>query len=152
MFTPEDLVSTSSSPPNWHRIFLISKAGAGLGIAGRDSSRSCTASFSVATRVYEQEPWVAASLFDAFERAKAAGTRACAISAPALAIPDLPQALRDLDELFDGDRLRYGYAANARILEAMTQYSFEQGLAARKVDPSELFAPELVDVKTKTRS
>jgi hypothetical protein len=30
---------------------------------------------------------------------------------------------------------------NLKEIEALTQYSFEQGLSSRKVDVSELFAP-----------
>jgi 4,5-dihydroxyphthalate decarboxylase len=50
-----------------------------------------------------------------------------------------------VEALFGGDPFPYGIAANLATIEAMTQYSFEQGLAARKLDPKELFAPETWD-------
>ena len=64
--------------------------------------------------------------------------------------PDVPPVghpwwhseLEAIDSLFGGDPYGYGFEANRTILEAMTTYSFEQGLSARKVDPAELFAPE----------
>jgi 4,5-dihydroxyphthalate decarboxylase len=35
----------------------------------------------------------------------------------------------------------YGIQANRHTLEVMTRYSFDQGLAVRKLDVDELFAP-----------
>ena len=51
-----------------------------------------------------------------------------------------------LDRLFAGDPFRYGFENNRAILEAMTEYSFEQGLSTRKLDPEELLAPETLGV------
>jgi 4,5-dihydroxyphthalate decarboxylase len=34
----------------------------------------------------------------------------------------------------------YGVEANRKTLEAMTRYSYEQGLAVRRLDVNELFA------------
>ena len=39
----------------------------------------------------------------------------------------------------------YGVEANRHTLEVMTRYSFEQGLAIRKLDVDELFAPGTLD-------
>ena len=39
----------------------------------------------------------------------------------------------------------YGFAQNRAILEAMTQYSHEQSLTKRKLDPEVLFAPDTLD-------
>ena len=35
----------------------------------------------------------------------------------------------------------YGVEANRKTLEAMTRYSLEQGLAVRRLEVAELFAP-----------
>ena len=45
---------------------------------------------------------------------------------------------------FGGDPFVYGFEANLPLLEAMTQYSHEQGLSDRKLSPAELFAPEAI--------
>jgi 4,5-dihydroxyphthalate decarboxylase len=40
----------------------------------------------------------------------------------------------------------YGLEQNAEPLRTFLRYSFDQGLAARPVDPEELFAPETLEV------
>ena len=42
--------------------------------------------------------------------------------------------------LMGDDYWRYGIADNMKEIEAMTRYSFEQGLTARKLVPADLFA------------
>lgn len=39
----------------------------------------------------------------------------------------------------------YGVEANRKTLEAMTRYSYEQGLAVRQLGADELFAPSTLD-------
>jgi 4,5-dihydroxyphthalate decarboxylase len=39
----------------------------------------------------------------------------------------------------------YGITDNRPTLDAMTRYSFEQGLANRKLDINELFVPSTID-------
>jgi len=144
VFTPEDLISTSSSKPNWHRLFpdYERREREFFAQTGFFPIMHCVV---MRREVYEKNPWIAANLFDAFQRSKDRGyARMRDLSAPALTLPDLPRSLSELDEIFNGDAFPYGYTANARILEAITQYSFEQGLAVRKVDPKELFAAELM--------
>jgi 4,5-dihydroxyphthalate decarboxylase len=97
--------------------------------------------------VYEQNRWIAVSLLEAFSRAKQSGY--ARVRAPggasAIALPWLAAFVEEVDEVFGGDPFPYGFEANRPILEAMTQYSYEQGLSQRKLDPRELFAPETLD-------
>lgn len=145
VMTPEDLVSTSATPPNWHRLFPDYRA--------RERDWFTRTGFfpimhCVAMRrdVYEANRWIARSLVDAFETAKQWGYRRLRdLSAPAIAVPGLDRALDDLDRVFGGDAFAYGFEANRPILTAMAQYSFEQGLASRQVDPVEIFAEETLD-------
>jgi 4,5-dihydroxyphthalate decarboxylase len=97
--------------------------------------------------VYEANRWVAVSLLEAFSRAKQSGNaRVRALGgASAIALPWLASFIEEVDEIFRGDAFPYGFEANRPILEAMTQYSYEQGLSQRKLDPRELFAPETLD-------
>lgn len=142
VMTPEELVATSASPPNWHRLFPDHEERE-LEYYRRTGFFPIMHCVVVRRDVYEQNPWAAVSLVDAFERAKQDSyARLRDLGAPAVAIPDLGEALARVDEIFGGDAFPYGFARNLPILEAMTQYSFEQGLAARKVDPAELFAVE----------
>ncbi len=93
--------------------------------------------------VYEANRWLATSLLRAFEEAKLHGRRITHhMDVLAVSDPWWEPELEKVDALFDNDPFPYGFGANRAIIEAMTQYSFEQGLAERKLDPEELFAPE----------
>ncbi|HXG36275.1 MAG TPA: ABC transporter substrate-binding protein, partial [Dehalococcoidia bacterium] len=93
--------------------------------------------------VYEQHRWVANALLVAFEEAKAfARRRFQETGVLSVSLPWLPAHLEETNDIFGTDPFRYGFEANRPILEAMTQYLVEQGLAQRKLDPAELFAPE----------
>jgi 4,5-dihydroxyphthalate decarboxylase len=97
--------------------------------------------------VYEANRWVATSLLRAFQEAKEAGRRRVRdMDILAVSDPWWETELEAVDEVFGGDPFPYGFAANANILEAATQYSFEQGLSQRKLDPAELFAPETFEL------
>jgi 4,5-dihydroxyphthalate decarboxylase len=97
--------------------------------------------------VYEANRWIAVSLLEAFAESRA-------LLRAQLHHPDTPPVthpwwhaeIEDVFAMFGGDPWYPGYDANAATLEAMTAYSFEQGLSARKLDPQELFAPESVAV------
>jgi 4,5-dihydroxyphthalate decarboxylase len=145
VMTPEDLVSTSATPPNWRRLWpdYQEREREYYARTGFFPIMHCVA---MRRDVYEADPWIAKSLLDAFETAKQWGYRRLRdLSAPAVGIPGLRAALRDLDEVFGGDAFPYGFEANRPILTAMAQYSHEQGLATRMIDPAEIFAPDVVD-------
>lgn len=98
--------------------------------------------------VYHRHPWVACSLAEAFGRAKAVGYRRLrSLGTLAVTLPWLAAELEEVDELFGGDAFPYGVEPNWAVLEATLAYSFEQGLAPRKVDVSELFAPETRELR-----
>ncbi len=94
--------------------------------------------------VYETHPWIATSLFEAFERAKQAGRERIRVTGPlAVALPWLPAHLEEINEVFGGsDPWVYGIEPNRGVLEAAIAYSVEQGLAPRAVSLEELFARE----------
>ena len=93
--------------------------------------------------VYQENPWAAKSIFDAFqlafstqlERLRSTGVLACAL-------PWLMSDLEEIEEVFGDEHWPYGIAKNQALLERMTQASFEQGLSARKLEVEELFAEE----------
>ena len=43
--------------------------------------------------------------------------------------------------LFDGDPWAYGLAKNRSVVEKFLDYCYDQGVAARRMRPEELFAP-----------
>ena len=51
----------------------------------------------------------------------------------------------EIDELFGGDAFPYGFEQNLATLEALTEYSYRQGLTPRRFTPGELFAVETHD-------
>ncbi len=97
--------------------------------------------------VYEANRWIAASLLDAFVKSRARGyARLHDPDVPPITHPWWMDELEQLDALFGGDPFRYGFERNRAILEAMSEYSLEQGLSLRKVAIEELFAPEVLEM------
>jgi 4,5-dihydroxyphthalate decarboxylase len=97
----------------------------------------------MARRVYEREPWIAVSLLEAFVEAKRRAFAAMReLGALAVSLPWLGHSLEEVDAVFEGDPFPYGFGANRAILEAMADYSYEQGLSSRRLTPAHLFASE----------
>lgn len=95
--------------------------------------------------IYDENPWIAQSLYKAFLRAK----DACLSdmydpNALTHSLPFLMHAVEETRELFGADIWSYGVDSNRAVLEAMVQYSYEQGLSARLVDVEELFPASTV--------
>jgi 4,5-dihydroxyphthalate decarboxylase len=92
--------------------------------------------------VHAQHPWLAASLYKAFAGAKRiAQAELFEVTALKIGLPWIASAALSTRALMGEDFWPYGVAANRRTLEAMTRYSFEQGLAVRPLAAEELFAP-----------
>lgn len=95
----------------------------------------------------EKYPWMPASLFKAFNQAKAIATADLHdINALLVTLPWLVAETVETEALMGKDFWRYGVKESLHEIEALTQYSFEQGLSSRKVDVSELFAPSTYDM------
>ena len=93
--------------------------------------------------VYEARPWLAQSLYKAFEEARQAASRRMAETAASrYMLPWLYAEAERSRQLMGEDFWSYGLAGNEAALEVFLRYSFDQGLARRMLDPAELFAPE----------
>lgn len=93
--------------------------------------------------VLERDPWVAENLFTAFVAAKDASlARLAEMTASRAPLPWLPGRVAEARALIGPDPWPYGVAANEVTLDAFTRYAHEQGVAARRVEPEELFAPQ----------
>jgi 4,5-dihydroxyphthalate decarboxylase len=93
----------------------------------------------------ESHPWIALNLYSAFVAAKEEIARYGAsylqwYFEAGLLPGDVKQTLAAHDPL------AYGFKAARPVLETITQYVHEQGLCARRVELSELFAPSTLDV------
>jgi hypothetical protein len=96
--------------------------------------------------LYEQHPWMAQNLYKAFIQAQ----QKCyedMEEAAALKVM-LPWLLSEVEEakaVLGEQFWPYGVEPNRPTIEALTQFSHEQGLAARRMKVEELFAPETLD-------
>jgi 4,5-dihydroxyphthalate decarboxylase len=98
--------------------------------------------------LYEEHPWLVVSLMRAFVEAKALGwKRMNEFGALAVMIPWLMRDIDDTTALMGPEFWPYGFRENHQILDAMCEYSREQGIAARRMTPEQLFAPESHDLK-----
>jgi 4,5-dihydroxyphthalate decarboxylase len=94
--------------------------------------------------IYEQEPFVAVQVAQAFETAKQ-----LAFEAYEEGLSSLPWANLDLEyarQIIGKDVWPYGVAKNLPTLEAAALYSYEQGLTKRKFAVDELFAPQSLEL------
>lgn len=92
--------------------------------------------------VHEKHPWLASSLVKAFSEAKDIATRDLEeVVALKTTLPWIGSQARSTRELMGDDFWPYGVEANRKVLDAMTRYSYEQGLSVRRVGIDELFAP-----------
>jgi 4,5-dihydroxyphthalate decarboxylase len=93
--------------------------------------------------VYEQHRWFAAALAEAFQTAKQRSYERFNEG-----LYPLPWQNLDFEfarQIMGHDIYSYGVKQNLPTLEAATLYSYEQGLTSRRMEVSELFAPETID-------
>jgi 4,5-dihydroxyphthalate decarboxylase len=92
--------------------------------------------------IYDAHPWVALSLYQAFAAAKERCYRLIAETGSAKAtLAWLQSAIEEEQEVFGPDWWAYGVNATRPSIDALLQYSHEQGLTDRRLGVDELFAP-----------
>jgi 4,5-dihydroxyphthalate decarboxylase len=97
----------------------------------------------VRSDVHEKYPWLASRLYEAFVEAKRQSNKDFfELRALKIGLPWVASHARQTSDLMGEDFWPYGIEANRHTLEVMTRYSFDQGLAARKLDVEELFASD----------
>jgi len=98
---------------------------------------------AIRRELYQRNPWIAASLYDAFRRSKdIALERMRYLGALRYMMPWLPADLDEIAQTFvDGDPWPYGIEANRPTLEALISYMVEQSFIARPIPIDELFVP-----------
>jgi len=93
--------------------------------------------------VYERNPWIAMNLYKAFDQAKDRSlARLREITVSGYPLPWLAHAVNRAESLLGRDWWPYGIGPNRATLDALLEYSFEQGVCHRRVGIDELFAPE----------
>jgi 4,5-dihydroxyphthalate decarboxylase len=92
--------------------------------------------------VYDKNPFVATSLYNAFTTAKDVAREKMRYSGTLrYMLPWLPDDVREIDELFGGDCWPYGIEPNRPTLEALVTYMVEQGLIPESIPIEKLFVP-----------
>jgi 4,5-dihydroxyphthalate decarboxylase len=92
--------------------------------------------------IYERYPFVASSLYNAFNAAKDRAREKMRFSGTLrYMLPWLPDDVEEIDELFGGDCWPYGVEPNRPTLEALVGYMAEQGLIPEPIPVEKLFVP-----------
>jgi len=95
--------------------------------------------------VLDRDPWVAQNLFSAFAAAKEASLgRLAEMTASRVPMPWVPQRLAEMRRLIGPDPWPYGVEANRVTLDAFARYTHEQGVASARLEPEELFVPQVL--------
>lgn len=96
--------------------------------------------------VYERNRWLARSLFDALSEAKQLCEEGIGETAAArYLLPWLHDEVARTKSLLGEDYWPYGLDRNVEVLRTFLRYSYDQGLATRRLEPAELFAPETLE-------
>ena len=91
--------------------------------------------------VYERSPWIAQSLFDAFDLAKRkALDRLFSTGAPKTMLPFLHAEVEETRAVFGDDPWPDGVPANRKTMETAVRYMLEDGLIETPPDLRKLFA------------
>ena len=99
---------------------------------------------AIRKEIYEKHPFVATSLFNAFNKSKnIALEKMKSLRALRYMLPWLPDDIDEIYDVFGGDPWPYGLEPNRPTLEALVTYLVDQGLVAADKKPSleDLFVP-----------
>jgi 4,5-dihydroxyphthalate decarboxylase len=92
--------------------------------------------------LYDKHPFVAASLYKAFNEAKAIAHRKMReLGTLRYMLPWMASELEEIDEVFGGDPWPYGIEPNRASIEALVQYLADQSLIEKPVPIEDLFVP-----------
>jgi 4,5-dihydroxyphthalate decarboxylase len=98
---------------------------------------------AIKRELLERNPWVAMNLFKAFEEAKNRSLQRALFVGSRYPIPWSYEYARQAQELIGKDFWPYGIEANRVTLDAFLQFAYEQGVCHRRLQPEELFAPQV---------
>jgi len=95
---------------------------------------------AIKREVYEKNPSIAKSLYDAFEKSKrAALVRMRNYSALRYMIPWLPDEIDEMERVFGDDQWTYGVEANRSTFETMMKFMVQQDMLKKAPTVEELF-------------
>ena len=95
----------------------------------------------------EKHPWLATSIYKAMLEAKAIALREVRdITALYVTLPWVEAEALETIALMGADYWHYGAAESAADIDAITRYSFEQGLSSRRLHTADLFVPSVMEM------
>jgi 4,5-dihydroxyphthalate decarboxylase len=101
---------------------------------------------AIRREVYEQNRWIAQSLYKAFVEAQRRTYQDLYVTAALKTmLPWLTSHVEDTRRLMGDDFWSYGFEPNRNALATFLRYHHEQGLSKRLLTPEELFAPEAME-------
>ncbi|MEO6986841.1 MAG: 4,5-dihydroxyphthalate decarboxylase, partial [Paralcaligenes sp.] len=93
---------------------------------------------------FERHPWIAMNLFKAFSEAKDRSlARALDVTTSSFPIPWAPYMACQAQKMFGGNLWDYGIDPNRTTIDAFLRFSFEQGVAHRRMAVEDLFPKQL---------
>lgn len=98
-------------------------------------------------KTIEAHPWLPEAVFKAYSRAKQQQYEAMRMQWIYGTLPWYGQELHETRDLMGENFWPYGVDANRKTLEALFQYSYEQGLAKKLLTAEELFHPSSLQFK-----
>jgi 4,5-dihydroxyphthalate decarboxylase len=97
---------------------------------------------AIRNSLIEQHPWLPEAVFNAYSQAKQLMYDQLRKTGWAtISLPWISQEIEETRALMGEDFWPYGIKKNRKALEALFQYSYEQGLSQRKLTIEELFDP-----------
>ncbi len=96
---------------------------------------------AIREELWKESPWIAISLFKAFQKAKELAYEALNDLSPyKISMVWFRGPVREQKEILGDDAWPYGLSKNRQTIETLMGYLHEQGLASKKLDVEELFA------------
>jgi 4,5-dihydroxyphthalate decarboxylase len=104
---------------------------------------------SVALRqdLWEEYPWIARSLFKAFQRAKEIAYERLNDTSPyKISLAWFRRPVEEQRAVLGDDPWAYGLEKNRHVVGTLMDYLYEQGLAREKLQVDQVFAPNTLDL------
>ncbi|MGH7770764.1 MAG: ABC transporter substrate-binding protein [Candidatus Binatia bacterium] len=102
---------------------------------------------AIREELWKESPWIATSLFKAFQKAKElAYQRVNDISPYKISLAWFREPVKEQREILGDDPWPYGLERNRKTVETLMGYLYEQGLAKKKLSAEEVFAPNTLSL------
>lgn len=102
---------------------------------------------AIRNTLVEQNPWLPKAVFNAYSQAKQVMyDHLKKMGWATISLPWVPQEIEETQALMGENFWPYGIEPNRKALEALFQYSYEQGLASKKLTIAELFHPASLEL------